>query len=68
LRRYHIDRELELIRESNLELEHDELEERHVREIHEEGSLRPVLIKPGESEFDAEEGSPLGRPSGDIPF
>ncbi len=65
---YYIDRELELIRQSNLEIELDELEERHVREMREEGLLRPVLIKPGESESDAEEGSPLDQPSGEIPF
>ncbi len=65
---YYIDRELEFIRESNLELEHDELEERQVREMREEGLLRPVLIKSGESESDAEEGSPLDHPAGEIPF
>ncbi len=65
---YYIDRELELIRQSNLEIELDELEERHVREMREEGLLRPVLIKPGESESDAEEGLPLDQPAGDIPF
>jgi hypothetical protein len=65
---YYIDRELELIELSNLELELDELEERHVREMREEGLLRPVLIKPGESESDAEEGSPPDQPAGEIPF
>ena len=64
----YIDRELELIRKSNLELEHDELEERHVRKMREEGLLRPVLIKPGESESDVEEGSPLDQSAGEIPF
>ena len=59
---YYIDRERELIGQSNLDLDLDELEERHVREIREEDLLRPVLIKPGESESDAEEGSPLDQP------
>ena len=65
---YYKDQELELIRHSNLEIELDEHEERHVREMREEGLLRPVLIKPRESESDAEEGSPLDQPAGDIPF
>jgi len=34
---YYIDRELELVRQSNLEIELDELEERPVREMREEG-------------------------------
>jgi len=65
---YYIERERELIRESNLELKLEELEERHVREMREEGLLRPVLIKPGESESNAEEGSPLDQPAGELPF
>ena len=59
---YYIERERELIRQSNLDLELEELEERHIREMREEGLLRPVLIKPGGSESDAEEGSPLDQP------
>jgi hypothetical protein len=43
---YYIDRELELIRQSNLDLELEELEERQIQEMREEGLLRPVLIKP----------------------
>ena len=65
---YYIERERELIIQSNLDLELDELEERHVREIREEDLLRPVLIKPGESESDAEEGSPLDQPAGEINY
>jgi hypothetical protein len=57
-----------LIGQSNLDLDLDELEERHVREIREEDLLRPVLIKPGESESDAEEGSPLDQPAGEINY
>jgi hypothetical protein len=43
---YYIDRELELIRQSNLDLELEELKERQIQEMREEGLLRPVLIKP----------------------
>jgi len=65
---YYIDRERELIRQSNLELELEELEETHIREMREEGLLRPVLIKPGESESEAEKESPLDQPAGEFPF
>jgi hypothetical protein len=50
---YYIERELELIRQSKLDLELEELEERHLREIGEEVLLPPVPIKPGESESDS---------------
>ncbi len=62
---YYIEQERELIRQSNLELE---LEERHVREMREEGLLRPVLIKPGESESEAENESPLDQAEIGLPF
>jgi len=65
---YYIERERELIRQSNLDLRLEELEENHVREMREEGLLRPVLIKPLESESDAELESPLDQPAGEIPF
>jgi hypothetical protein len=65
---YYIDREQELIRQSNLELELEELEESHIREMREEGLLRPVLIKPGERESEGEKESPLDQPMGGIPF
>ena len=65
---YYIERERELIRQSNLDLELEELKENHVREMREEGLLRPVLIQHGVNESDAEEGSPLDQPVGDIPF
>ena len=42
----YIERERELIRQSNLDLELEELEERQIQEMREEGLLRPVLIKP----------------------
>jgi hypothetical protein len=43
-----------LIRQSNLDLELDELEEKHLREMREEGLLRPVIIKPEVNESEAE--------------
>jgi hypothetical protein len=65
---YYIEQERELIRQSNLDLELEELEERQIREIREESLLRPVLIKPGESEPETEKDSPLDQPAGEIPF
>jgi len=65
---YYIERERELIRQSNLELELEELEERHIREMGEEGLLPPVPIKPGESESETEVESPLDQPADEIPF
>jgi hypothetical protein len=65
---YYIEQERELIRQSNLELELEELEERHIRELREEGPLLPVLIKPGESKSEAENESPLDQPEIELPF
>jgi len=65
---YYIERELELIRQSNLDLELEELEERHVREMREDGLLRPVPINPMEGESDAELESPPDKPADEIPF
>jgi len=65
---YYIERERELIRQSNLDLELDELEEKHLREMREEGLLRPDLIKPEVNESEAEKESPLDQPVGEIPF
>jgi len=62
---YYIEQERELIRQSNLDLE---LEEREMREMREEGLLRPVLIKPLENKSEAEEESPLNQPEIEIPF
>jgi hypothetical protein len=64
---YYIERERELIRQSNLDLELEEIEERHIREIREEG-LQPARIEHGESESVAEKESPLNRPEGEIPL
>jgi hypothetical protein len=65
---YYIERERELIRQSNIDLELEELEERHVREMREEDLLRPVFNKPGENESKAEKNSPLNQPVDEIPF
>ena len=65
---YYIERERELIRQSNLDLELEELEERHVREMREEDLLRPVFNKPGENESEAEKDSPINQPVGETPF
>ena len=46
----------------------DELEEKHVREMREEGLLRPTPIRPAESESVAEKESPLDQPAGEGPF
>jgi hypothetical protein len=65
---YYIERELELIRQSNLDLELEEPEERQVREMREEDLLRPVFNKPGENESEAEKDSPLNQLLDEIPF
>ena len=65
---YYIERERELIRQASLELELEDLEQRHIREMGEEGLLPPVLIRPGESKSETEDESPLDQPAGEIPF
>ncbi|MCI0392583.1 MAG: hypothetical protein MOB07_27945 [Acidobacteria bacterium] len=62
---HYIEQEREMIRQSNLDLE---LEEREMREMREEGLLRPVLIKPLENKSEAEKESPLYQPEIEIPF
>jgi hypothetical protein len=52
---YYAERERELIRQSNLDLELEEIEVNHMREIREEGLPRYATIKPMESEFGAED-------------
>jgi hypothetical protein len=64
----YIEQERELIRQSNLDLELEELEERQIREIREEGLLRPVLIKPGGSDSETEMDSQLDQPAREIPL
>jgi hypothetical protein len=65
---YYIEQERELIRESNLDLELEEIEGRNIREMREEGLLRPVLIKPGESWSEPEKESPIDQPEVELPF
>jgi hypothetical protein len=65
---YYIQRELKLIRQSNLELELEELGGRHIQDMREEGLPRPVLIMPRESESETEKDSPLDQPEVEIPF
>jgi hypothetical protein len=65
---YYIERERELIRQSNLDLELEELEEKHAQDMREESLIRPVIIKPGESESENEKESPIDQPEGEIPF
>ena len=62
---YYIEQERELIRQSKLDLE---LEEREMREMREEGLLRPFLIKPMENKSEVEKESPLYQPEIEIPF
>jgi hypothetical protein len=65
---YYVEREQEMIRQSNLELELEVLEEKHIRETREDGLLRPILIKPGESESEDENESPLDQAGMEFPF
>ena len=65
---YYIEQERELMRQSNLDLELEEIEERNIREMREEGLLRPILIKPGESWSEAEKESPISQPEVELPF
>ena len=57
-----------MIRQSNLDLELEELEEGQIREMREEGLLRPILIKSGEIESEAENESTSDQPRVDVPF
>jgi len=65
---YYIEQERELIRQSNLDLELEELEEGYIREMRKEGLLPPVLVKPGENDPEAEKESPLDQPEVEITF
>jgi hypothetical protein len=64
----YIEQERELIRQSNLDLELEEIEEREIWEMREEGLLRPVLIKPGENRSEAVKESPINQPEVELPF
>ena len=65
---YYIEQERELLRQLNLELEFEEIEEREIREMREEGLKRLVLIKPLDSKAEAEKELPLDQPADQIPF
>ena len=65
---YYIEQEQELIRQSNLDLELEELEERHNEEIQKEGLRRLIPTKHGENAHESEKESPLDQPAGEIPF
>jgi hypothetical protein len=56
---YYIEWERELIRQSNLDLELEEIEEKHIRDICDEGLPQPIRIEPGESESEAQKESLL---------
>jgi len=60
---YYIEQDLELIRQSNLQLE---LEEGHIREMRGEGLPRPTLVKPGENML--EDDAPGLIYPGELPF
>jgi hypothetical protein len=47
---YYIEQEQEIIRQSNLELELERLEDENICEMREKGLLRPTLVRPGENE------------------
>jgi hypothetical protein len=47
---YYIEQEQELIRQSNLDLEIERLEDENMREMQEEGLFKPTLVRPGENE------------------
>jgi hypothetical protein len=47
---YYIKQEKALIRQSNLELELEWLEDENIREMREEGLLRPTLVRASENE------------------
>jgi hypothetical protein len=67
---YYLEQEQEMIRQSNLELELERLENENIRAVREEGLLRPTLVKPGEN--DSEESEPASEGSSDdladLPF
>jgi hypothetical protein len=56
----------ESIRQSNLDLEFEGIEERHIREMREKGIQQPVLIKLGEGESESEKESALDQQAGGI--
>jgi hypothetical protein len=67
---YYQEQEQDMIRQSNLELELEGLEDEDIREMREEGLLRPTLDKSGENE--PEDNAPAPESSSDdladLPF
>jgi hypothetical protein len=66
---YYIERDQELIRESNLELELERLENESIREMREEGLLRPISVKPDGNIPEIKEPEPANpsNDAGDLP-
>jgi hypothetical protein len=62
---YYIEQEQKMIRQSNLELELERLEEENIREMWEEGVLRPILVNPGDNK--PEDNLPVAESSSDDP-
>jgi hypothetical protein len=48
---YYIEQEQEIIRQSNLELELERLEDENIRDMREEGLVKPILIEPDDNEL-----------------
>jgi len=65
---HYIEREQEMIRQSNLELGIEELEERHNQRMREEGLLLFTPVETRESETDAEKKPAADQPDDEIPF
>jgi len=67
---YYIEQEQEMIRQSNLELELERLEDIAIREMREEGLLRPTLVKPGENNPETNGPEPANSTDdpGELPF
>jgi hypothetical protein len=67
---YYIEQEQEMIRQSNLELELESLEDENIREMREEGLLRPTLVKPGQNNPEEDASAPESSTDdlADLPF
>ena len=59
---YYLEQENEVIRQSNLELELEALEAGTIRELREEGVLRPTLIEPGKQRAGNHAPAPVDQP------
>jgi len=67
---YYREQEKEMLMQSNLELELERLEDEYIREMREEGLLRPTLVKPGENKPEQDAPTPANSSDdpGDLPF